>query len=126
MINEWMHVTIGASGFDVLVREIGGEVYRDECFRKSKQGTRDRYKADEGEMQHEEQGGILHNCDERAEVAWDQAVVLMTVENRMDEHAKGSFVNSREILNERNHTNSNYYSGNGRYAKLKAGEDFQG
>ncbi|KAL4330756.1 hypothetical protein AHAS_Ahas13G0431900 [Arachis hypogaea] len=90
MINERIHVTIGASGFDVLVREVGGE------------------------------------CDERPEVAWDQAAVLVTINNRMAEQEKDRLVNSCVNLNEWNHQNSNLYSGNGSYATLKEGEDSQG
>ncbi|KAL4365900.1 hypothetical protein AHAS_Ahas07G0152300 [Arachis hypogaea] len=126
MINEWIHVTIGASGFDVLVREVGGEVYREECFRESKQGTWDRNRVDGGELQREEHGGILNKCDERPEVAWDLAAVLVMVDNRMAEQEKDILVNSCVNLNEWNHNNSNIYSGKGIYATLKEGEDSRG
>ncbi|KAL4373060.1 hypothetical protein AHAS_Ahas05G0044000 [Arachis hypogaea] len=31
VINEWVHITIGASGFDVLVKEVGRETYEEKC-----------------------------------------------------------------------------------------------
>ncbi|QHO11458.1 uncharacterized protein DS421_15g498260 [Arachis hypogaea] len=32
VIKEWIHITVGTSGFDVFVKEIGREIYGDECF----------------------------------------------------------------------------------------------
>ncbi|KAL4276088.1 hypothetical protein AHAS_Ahas20G0172200 [Arachis hypogaea] len=34
VINEWVHINVGTSGFDVLVKEVGQEVYSSQCTMK--------------------------------------------------------------------------------------------
>ncbi|KAL4393668.1 hypothetical protein AHAS_Ahas02G0075000 [Arachis hypogaea] len=115
MINEWIHVTIGTSGFDVLVREVGGEVYREECFRKEKEEASVRHMTNEEDIQREPMV-----------VAWNPAVVQTTVDNREDEQGRDMMVNSSIILNEWHYKISKRLSINGNQGELNGRADSKG
>ncbi|XP_015934682.1 serine/arginine-rich splicing factor SC35-like [Arachis duranensis] len=53
------------SGFDVLVKEVGGELYREECFRNNKEVTRDRHMTNTEELRHGSSSCILNHGAER-------------------------------------------------------------
>ncbi|KAL4381859.1 hypothetical protein AHAS_Ahas04G0175600 [Arachis hypogaea] len=64
MINESIHITIGTSVFDVLVREVGGEVYREECFQKCQNKTEGRDMLNGKEIRDSRMGSLLNYSDE--------------------------------------------------------------
>ncbi|KAL4329277.1 hypothetical protein AHAS_Ahas13G0284000 [Arachis hypogaea] len=118
MINEWIHVKVGASGFDVMVREVGGEVYREECFRDNRTEAEDRHIINIEEMKYGGLSGISKYGDEQRVVDWDQAAVLMTADHRNNEQDEDMIVISSLDLNEWNHRISNFPNENGSYAEL--------
>ncbi|KAL4330365.1 hypothetical protein AHAS_Ahas13G0392800 [Arachis hypogaea] len=76
------------SGFDVLVREVGGEVYREESFWKRKNETGDRDMINGEEMQDAGTGSLLNYSDERRVVDWDM-VAVPAEEHMNDEQDEG-------------------------------------
>ncbi|QHO21803.1 uncharacterized protein DS421_11g349820 [Arachis hypogaea] len=85
---RWDETEKRTSMFDILVREVGGEVYREECFRKSKEEMEGRHMINIEESQHGSSSCILSHGAERKVIDWDQVAVLMTVEHRNEEQDK--------------------------------------
>ncbi|XP_020979199.1 uncharacterized protein LOC110271893 [Arachis ipaensis] len=109
MINEWVHVTIGTSGFDVLVKEVGSEVYREECFPEDKwdQGGRLMVAMEDvqqAEIREKASGGAGARGTRR-----DPVAELMEKEHSTEEQDKDKIVILSSKLNEWNIQVSNYH-----------------
>ncbi|KAL1320304.1 hypothetical protein AAHE18_14G047300 [Arachis hypogaea] len=95
VIKEWVHLTVGTSGFDVFVKEVGHEVYGDNSL------LEDANVRERGESSNPQSGEKVVMA-----AVWDPATeIIMERENDRDED-KGRMVTSDIFLNECNQENS--------------------
>ncbi|KAL4365185.1 hypothetical protein AHAS_Ahas07G0080800 [Arachis hypogaea] len=120
VIKEWVHVTIDTSGFDILVKEIGGEIYGG----SDREGT-----MREGEDSIEQQMNLTTKLRDGVDImvprsmnstgSIDQAAEVTTKVMREEVEDEGRLVISESILNEwcydnlkHNHSKLVTYHGN--------------
>ncbi|KAL4286973.1 hypothetical protein AHAS_Ahas19G0139700 [Arachis hypogaea] len=106
MINEWVHITVGTSGFDVLVKEVGQEVYSLQCNSKNK-SCEDDCRGHQNNNITKASDGVVVKRSRLTELldSDDPAAVVLTETRRMGVENEDRLVNSETILNEWSYDN---------------------
>ncbi|QHN77679.1 uncharacterized protein DS421_19g654790 [Arachis hypogaea] len=104
MINEWVHVTIGTSEFDVLVKEVGREMYGEECFPNTKVEQKNKREVVPKYMQHIKVRNEASSGVEPMVAGWDPEAERTVVESLEQDKGKVGILSCE--LNEWNFQNS--------------------
>ncbi|KAL4275265.1 hypothetical protein AHAS_Ahas20G0089900 [Arachis hypogaea] len=106
MINEWIHITLGTSGFDVLVREVGKEVYSLQCCSENVvQEVESGDHRDNGRSTVSDDVAVTSPILTKFLDDGDQAAVVVTEGRRKEVEDEDRMVNSEAILNEWSYDN---------------------
>ncbi|KAL4395901.1 hypothetical protein AHAS_Ahas01G0038200 [Arachis hypogaea] len=101
MINEWVHITIGINGFDVLMKEVGQEAFRLNCYEEANEKSDYSCEQRRTVAERECVGTSLRSARVTKSVVFnDQATDVVMGELKEDGEDKGRLVIPEIILNE--------------------------